>query len=245
MPSAEQTGQVELRFPELSELPPIREIEFDPHGLTDSWSILRLYSIGWFPVASDSESQIVNWLDPEERAILPLGGLRISRSLARSVRRARLQIRVNHDFSGTIRGCAKRQSTWINEPIVRAFCDLHELGFAHSVETWDGERLVGGLYGLSIGRVFFGESMFNQARDASKIALVHLVARLNVGKFRLLDTQFPSDHLKSLGVEVIPKNEYLKRVFKAVGGSSSFLAMPDDLNPQEILQLSTQTSYRA
>ena len=158
------------------------------------------------------------------------------------MRSGRYEIRIDSDFNGAIRGCAERESTWLSPPIIEAFRELHRLGFAHSVEAWDDGRMVGGLYGLALGQAFFGESMFSRARDASKVALVHLVARLRCGGFRILDAQIPSAHLSSLGAIEVGRGEFRAALYQAVQVESSFLAMPEDLPPQRVLQLSTHTS---
>jgi leucyl/phenylalanyl-tRNA--protein transferase len=154
--------------------------------------LLRAYSIGMFPMAESADDPTIFWVDPEERGVFPLDGLIVSRSLAKAVRSDRFEIRVDHDFQGVIAGCAggggDRPETWINGRIHGLFSDLFRQGHAHTVECWADGELVGGLYGLAIGGAFFGESMFHRRTDASKVALVHLVARLRVGGFSLLDT---------------------------------------------------------
>src|SRR5579871_1868360 len=152
--------------------------------------LLRAYSIGVFPMAESREARDLFWVEPRERGVFPLDGFVVSRSLAKTVRSDRYRVVADHDFRGTMLACAERDKTWINDEILRLYCDLFASGHAHSVEAYDGAELVGGLYGVSLCGAFFGESMFHRARDASKVALVHLVARLRTGGFRLLDTQF-------------------------------------------------------
>jgi len=188
--------------------------------------LLRAYSIGLFPMAEDAEAEHLFWVEPEERGIFPLDGLVISKSLAKTVRSDRFEVVADRDFAATMRACAGRHTTWINAEILRLYGELHEHGFAHSVEAYEDGACVGGLYGVSLGAAFFGESMFHGARDASKVALVHLVARLNLGGFRLLDAQFITPHLTSLGAVEIPRAEYLEKLRDAVGGEADFDAYP-------------------
>ncbi len=173
--------------------------------------LLRAYSIGLFPMAESAEDDELFWVEPRERAVFPLDRFVVSRSLAKTVRSDRFELRVDNDFDAVIAACAAsapgRESTWINERIRRLYRSLFELGAVHTVECWRDGRLVGGLYGVALGAAFFGESMFHLETDASKVALTHLVARLCAGGFRLLDTQFMTQHLASLGaIEVSRKN---------------------------------------
>jgi leucyl/phenylalanyl-tRNA---protein transferase len=174
--------------------------------------VLQAYSIGLFPMAETAEQDHLFWVDPEARGIFPLDGLIVSKSLAKTVRSDRYEVRINNDFDAVIEGCAtpvpERGQTWINRPIRRLYKALFERGNVHTVETWAAGKIVGGLYGVSLGAAFFGESMFHTSRDASKVALVHLVARLRRGGFRLLDTQFATPHLASLGVIEVPRMRY-------------------------------------
>lgn len=182
--------------------------------------VLRAYRYGLFPMAEGRQTEKLFWLDPVKRGVLPLDEFHLSRRLLRTVLSSLYQVRVDTDFVGTISGCATplptRPDTWINPQIERLFTELHLMGHAHSVETWHNEELVGGLYGVAIGGVFFGESMFSFARDASKVALVHLVARLRLGGFRLLDTQFITSHLQQFGAEEIPREAYRKQLSEAL-----------------------------
>lgn len=188
--------------------------------------ILKAYACGVFPMAERHDSPDVYWIDPDFRGVLPLDEFHLPRRLARTVRSGLYEVRVDHDFVGTIKGCAKRtykrRDTWINAPLVRIFSELHHRGHAHSVETWRDERLVGGLYGVAIGAVFFGESMFSTERDASKVALVALIERLKRGGFALLDTQFVTAHLRRFGAIEIPRADYLTRLSAALSRRASF-----------------------
>ena len=174
--------------------------------------LLHAYRMGLFPMADSRGSDRLYWLDPEERGIIPLDRFHLPKRLYRTVRSNQFQVSVDQDFAATIAGCATivpgRTETWINPRIERLYCDLHRMGHAHSVECRRDGVLVGGLYGVSIGGAFFGESMFSFATDASKVALVHLIARLRLGGFRLLDSQFVTEHLSRFGAEEIPRDAY-------------------------------------
>jgi leucyl/phenylalanyl-tRNA--protein transferase len=191
--------------------------------------ILRAYQAGIFPMAEDAGADDVFWVSPQMRGIIPLDGFHVSRSLRKVLRSHPWQVRVDTDFAGIIEGCATagtdRDSTWINPAIRRIYGQLFERGFCHTVEIWEGEELVGGLYGLSIGAAFFGESMFHRRTDASKIALVHLVTRLKAGGYRLLDTQFVTDHLKTFGGIEIPREDYEVRLAEALEHRGDFGAL--------------------
>jgi len=178
--------------------------------------LLSAYCQGVFPMAH--EDGVIYWYDPNPRAILPLDGFHIPRSLTRTVQKRPFAIRADTDFEGVMRACAApgRGPTWISEQLVRAYCALHQLGFAHSVEAWQNGRLVGGLYGVTVGGLFAGESMFHHERDASKVALVHLVRALRRGGFRLLDIQFMTDHLAQFGAVEIPRAAYKARLRRAL-----------------------------
>ena len=190
--------------------------------------LVRAYAIGLFPMAEDRDSADLHWVEPERRGIFPLDGLVISKSLAKIVRSDLYQVTADGAFREVMEACAARDKTWINEEILRLYDALHERGQAHSIEArLDGE-LVGGLYGVSLGAAFFGESMFFRARDASKVALVHLVARLRLGGFRLLDTQFLTDHLASLGAVEISRAEYRRKLAAALAASGNFVTFPAD-----------------
>lgn len=186
--------------------------------------LLSAYCQGIFPMAHDDGS--IYWYDPDPRAILPLEEFHVPRSLARSLKKGHFEIRYNSDFAAVIRGCAEpgpgREETWINEEIVAAYTRLHKLGFAHSVETWLNGELAGGLYGVAIQGLFAGESMFSWVRDASKVALVHLIERLRRGGFQLLDVQFMTAHLRRFGAVEIPSTVYKARLAEALQVSARF-----------------------
>ncbi|WP_416066157.1 leucyl/phenylalanyl-tRNA--protein transferase [Rhizobium sp. ZK1] len=175
--------------------------------------LLRAYSIGLFPMAESADDPEIFWVEPDIRGVLPLDNrFHISKSLRKTIRQKPFDIRFNSDFDAVITACASetsdRPSTWINETIKTLYSALHRMGHAHSVEAWDGDELVGGLYGVSLGSAFFGESMFSRRTDASKICLVHLVERLKQKHFTLLDTQFTTEHLKTFGAIDVPKADY-------------------------------------
>src|SRR6187551_641520 len=184
--------------------------------------LLRAYACGIFPMSESADDPGLFWVEPEERGVIPLDGFRIASRLARTVRSDVFTVTVNTAFKRVIAECAApkpgRDDTWINQRIRDLYTALHGMGHAHSVEVWDGEALVGGLYGVSLGRAFFGESMFHHARDASKVALVHLVARLIAGGFKLLDTQYVTEHLRSFGAVEISRRRYRLLLDKAIAG---------------------------
>jgi len=193
--------------------------------------LLRAYRLGLFPMAESRASRALHWLDPEARGILPLDGFHLPRSLMKTLRSGKFTVTANENFAGTIAACAaareNRPETWINLEIERLFRELHGLGFAHSVETWVDGRLAGGLYGASLGAAFFGESMFSTETDASKVALVHLVARLRLSGFQLLDTQFITAHLARFGAMEISRADYHVKLADAVEAPARFIACPD------------------
>ncbi len=203
----------------------------DPYEITPQ-VLLRAYSIGMFPMAEDADDPTLFWVDPEMRGVFPLDGLRVSHSLAKLIRSDRFELRVDRDFDAVIDGCAHgadRPKTWINARIRRLYRDLFDRGFVHTVEAYDRTgALVGGLYGVSIGAAFFGESMFHRARDASKVALAHLVARLRAAGAMMLDTQFVTPHLASLGAIEITRDAYHRQLDVAIGHSANFLVWPRD-----------------
>lgn len=172
---------------------------------------------------ADGKDGEIHWFTPEMRGVIPLDGLTISRSLRQTLNKKIFFVRINLDFEAVIRSCAEREDVWISETIVQSYLQLHRLGFAHSVECWNDNKLVGGLYGVSIGGAFFGESMFSRMKDSSKIALVHLVKRLNERKFVLLDSQYTNPHLTTLGCIEIPKMEYMKRLQEAIQMKCDFV----------------------
>jgi leucyl/phenylalanyl-tRNA--protein transferase len=194
--------------------------------------LLRAYACGIFPMAESADDPTLFWVEPEMRGVIPLDGFRISSRLARTVRSDAFTVTVNTAFKAVISGCAApqagRDDTWINKRIRDLYIGLHELGHAHSVEVWQNDDLVGGLYGVSLGRAYFGESMFHRARDASKVALVHLVARLIMGGFQLLDTQYVTEHLRSFGAVEISRRRYTGLLDKAIKGEADFGKLPVD-----------------
>ncbi len=193
--------------------------------------ILRAYAAGIFPMAESAGDPTVFWVDPKVRGVLPLNTFHVPRKLKKTVRKKVFEVRFDTAFEQVIRLCAAaasdRRETWINGEILHAYTALHRRGFAHSVECWQNDQLVGGLYGVSLGAAFFGESMFSRRTDASKVALVHLVAQLQLGDFRLLDTQFVTDHLRQFGVVEIPARFYLERLEDAISHQGVFLSEPD------------------
>lgn len=183
--------------------------------------LLQGYAMGIFPMAESRDAAELFWVEPRSRAIIPLESFHVSRSLARTLRSGRFTVTLDRDFAGVIAGCADRAETWINADIERAMLALHGLGHAHSVEVWSEAGLAGGIYGVRLGRAFFAESMFSRRTDASKVALAWLVARLKAGGFTLLDCQFLTDHLASLGAVSAPRDDYVALLSAALGGGGS------------------------
>jgi leucyl/phenylalanyl-tRNA---protein transferase len=183
--------------------------------------LLQGYATGIFPMADSRDADDLFWVAPRNRAIIPLHKFHLSRSLRRTVRSGRFIVTRDQDFAGVISACAERQETWINAELERAMLALHGSGHAHSIEVWRDGALVGGLYGVKLGRAFFGESMFSRMTDASKVALAWLVARLKAGNFTLLDCQFMTDHLASLGAVSVPREAYVALLSAALGGGSA------------------------
>lgn len=181
--------------------------------------LLRAYAIGVFPMSDGRDAPDVYWVEPRRRAIIPLDRFHLSRSLRKALRSGRFEVTRDRVFAEVIGACAARDDTWINAAIEASYTALHRLGHAHSIEVWEGGTLVGGLYGVALGRAFFGESMFSAATDASKVALAWLVARLKVGGFSLLDCQFMTEHLRSLGAVEVPQEDYLALLDSALGGA--------------------------
>jgi leucyl/phenylalanyl-tRNA--protein transferase len=194
--------------------------------------LLKAYGCGIFPMAESAEDPALYWIEPEQRGVIPLDRFHISSRLARTVKSERFTVVCNRDFEAVIDGCAEpapgRARTWINRRIRNLYLGLYAIGHCHTVEVYDGDALIGGLYGVSLGRTFFGESMFYRARDASKVAMVHLVARLRAGGFRLLDTQFVTDHLKTFGAVEVPRKQYHKMLAEALTGEADFAVLPLD-----------------
>ena len=201
--------------------------------------LLKAYSCGIFPMAESAEDPALYWIEPQHRGILPLDDVHVSRRLARTIRTTAFEVRIDTDYEGTISGCAAsrpgRRSTWINARIRALYRELFELGHCHTVEVWDGERLVGGLYGVALGGAFFGESMFSYERDASKIALVHLTARLIAGGFTLLDTQFVTDHLRQFGTVEVDRDLFQRRLDEALKVTGDFSRLPSNAPPSAVL----------
>lgn len=208
--------------------------------------VIKAYALGIFPMAESAESERVFWVDPEYRGILPLDGFHLSSRLARTIRQEPFEVHVDLDFPGMMRACGKsrldRPSTWINPEIIDLYTELHERGQAHSIECWRDGHLAGGLYGVRLGGAFFGESMVSFETDASKVALVHLVARLKAGGFKLLDTQFVTEHLRQFGAIEIPRERYHKMLHVALTTSADFFALPRHADAQSVLQSINQTS---
>lgn len=192
--------------------------------------LLRAYACGIFPMSESADDPSLFWVEPDQRGLIPLTGFRVSSRLARTVRSDVFTVTVNTAFAAVIDGCAEpqpgREDTWINRRIRNLYIALHALGHAHSVEVWQDDDLVGGLYGVSLGRAFFGESMFHRARDASKVGLVHLVARLIAGGFVLLDTQYVTEHLRSFGAVEVPRRRYQSLLNGALKGDADFNRLP-------------------
>ena len=199
--------------------------------------LLRAYAAGIFPMADSAEADDIFWVDPNERGILPLDGFHLSRSLRKTVRADVFEVRCDRDFVAVMRGCAAptsdRPKTWINEELIAVYSEVYRRGHAHTVETWLENELVGGLYGVTLGGAFFGESMFSRVTDASKVALAHLVARLRLGGFALLDIQFVTPHLKRFGAVATPRSRYQRLLAASLKKSGEWLPAP--LTGAEIL----------
>ncbi len=203
--------------------------------------LLKAYSCGIFPMAESATDPALYWIEPQHRGILPLDAARFPSRLLRTVRTTPLRVAIDTDFEHTIEGCAAprpgRNTTWINKRIRVLYRELFELGACHTVEVWSGSKLVGGLYGVALKGAFFGESMFSTERDASKIALVHLVARLKEGGFQLLDTQFVTDHLRQFGTIEVDRDEFQGRLEAALTHDANFKALRPDTSPAEIVSI--------
>jgi leucyl/phenylalanyl-tRNA--protein transferase len=209
-------------------------LEITPHVL------LKAYAVGIFPMAESAEDPGLYWIEPEARGVIPLDRFHVPRRLARTVAGDPFDIRVDTNFAGVIAGCAAvssgRAKTWINARIRRLYGELFALGHCHTVEAWLDGRLVGGLYGVRLGAAFFGESMFSRERDASKVALVHLVARLKAGNFRLLDTQFTTAHLKQFGAIDVDRRQYHRLLEAAIARQADFNALPRQTGGTDVLR---------
>jgi leucyl/phenylalanyl-tRNA--protein transferase len=218
----------------------------DSHAELTPQVLLKAYACGIFPMAESADDPSLYWIEPEARGILPLGRFHIPRRLARTVRQDRFDIRIDSDFEAVIAGCAEaipgRSKTWINTRIRRLYGELFQLGHCHTVEAWSDGRLVGGLYGVRLGAAFFGESMFSRVRDASKVALVHLVGRLKTGGFRLLDAQFMTEHLKQFGAVEVDQRQYHHLLAQAIDAEADFYRLPGGATGEEVLQSVSQIS---
>lgn len=208
--------------------------------------LLQAYRVGVFPMGERRDDPKLHWLDPRLRAVLPLDRFHLSQRLARTVRSGKFTVTADTAFAETVRACAEPRpghpESWINEPIVELYSELYRRGHAHSVECRIADRLVGGLYGVSVGAAFFGESMFSRERDASKVAMVNLVARLILGGFRLLDCQFMTEHLRSFGAVEIPRADFRARLADAIDRPATFQRELGGAEPCAIVQASTRTS---
>jgi leucyl/phenylalanyl-tRNA--protein transferase len=204
--------------------------------------LLQAYRIGVFPMSESRDDTDVFWVDPKRRGVIPLDGFHISRSLRRTLLRGSFRVTVDTAFDDVVRGCAARTETWINDTIFALYAALHARGDAHSVEVWEGEDLVGGVYGVAIGAAFFGESMFSRRTDASKTALTYLVDRLRAGGFQLFDTQFLTAHLSRLGAVEIPRASYHKALAQAIDMAADFNRQGPVPAAQDVVQRNTQTS---
>ncbi|MBM2577599.1 leucyl/phenylalanyl-tRNA--protein transferase [Jannaschia sp. Os4] len=203
-------------------------------------TLLMAYASGVFPMAESRDDPDIFWVDPRRRGVLPLDGLRISRSLAKRIRQAPWRVTLNAAFDATVAACADRDETWINPPIARLYSQLHAGGLAHSLELWEEDTLVGGIYGVTLGTAFFGESMFSARRDASKVALAFMVALLRREGFTLFDTQFLTEHLASLGGVEISRAAYRRRLAAALEGKARIRGpVPQS---SEVMHLRSQTS---
>ena len=203
--------------------------------------LLSGYAQGVFPMAMSRDQTQLHWFDPKRRGVFPLQGFHISRSLARRIRRDTYTIRTNTAFGAVVRACAARDETWINDPLIALYTTLHEAGYAHSLEVWENDELIGGVFGIALGGAFFGESMFSHRVDGSKIALAYLVDRLRQAGFSLFDTQYLTPHLASLGGIEVPRSAYHAALAEALGRKAEF-DRPPVPSAQSLLQRMTQTS---
>jgi leucyl/phenylalanyl-tRNA--protein transferase len=204
--------------------------------------LLRAYASGIFPMSEARDDPDLFWVDPKRRGVLPLDGFHVSRSLARRIRKADYRVTLNTAFKDVVSACAERKDTWISFEIETLYGVLHDLGFAHSLEVWEGEILAGGVYGVALAGAFFGESMFSARKDGSKLALAHLTDHLQRCNFTLFDTQFITPHLASLGALEITRVEYRSRLYDALEIEASIYAQPLDQDPHSVVQRRTQTS---
>jgi leucyl/phenylalanyl-tRNA--protein transferase len=211
--------------------------------------LLKAYACGIFPMAESADDPALYWIEPQQRGLLLLDRVHVPKRLARTIRQGIFDIRIDSDFDGVIDGCAAsragRRTTWINRKIRALYRDLFDAGYCHTVEAWAGGRLVGGLYGVALNGAYFGESMFSTVRDASKVALVYLCARLIHGQFSLLDTQFVTEHLKQFGTVEIDRAEFHTLLEKALAHEANFRALPADASPQRVLDIIEQRAFLA
>ena len=204
--------------------------------------LLQAYQVGVFPMSEGRDDPEIFWVDPRMRGLFPLNAFRISRSLAKTMRRGHFHVTANTAFAQVMQGCADRDETWINDTIFTLYQELHDRGYAHSIEVWNGQSLVGGVYGVAIGAAFFGESMFSQQTDASKVALAYLIDRLRLGGFSLFDTQFITPHLASLGAVEVPRRTFHQWLEQAVAQDASFTAPCAIPTAQDVIQRNAQIS---
>lgn len=202
--------------------------------------LLRAYTIGVFPMAESRDAPTISWIDPRTRGVLPLNNVHVPKSLKKTLRKQKFRIRCNTAFPEVVEECARRtrgrKETWINDQIERAVNELYRMGFAFSVESWDDDGLAGGLYGIALGGVFFGESMFSRRTDASKVALMHLIARLRIGRFKMLDTQFITDHLMRFGAIEIPARDFQQKLESALAAHGHISQLIDEETVNEELE---------
>lgn len=203
--------------------------------------LLKAYTCGIFPMAESADDPQLYWIEPQARGVLPLDRVLVPKRLQRTIRQAPYEIRIDTDFDGVIAGCAAsrpgRRTTWINDRIRKLYRELHRLGHCHTVEAWHQGQLVGGLYGVALGGAFFGESMFSEMRDASKIALVYLVARLSYGGFVMLDTQFVTDHLRQFGTIEVDRSEFHRQLERALQTDGDFFRLEREPTPERVLDI--------
>ena len=209
-------------------------------------TVLKAYSLGVFPMSESFNDPNIYWINPKKRGVIPINNFKISRNLKKEIKRNKYKVTINKSFYEVITNCAKktknRPTTWINKEIIKLYSNLHEIGHAHSVEAWFKDKLVGGLYGVSLGSAFFGESMFSTMSNASKICLIYLIANLQTKGFILLDTQFVNPHLKKLGAIEIPRKKYLKMLGNALKTNTNFNKKISQSSIYDIIQSMTQTS---
>ncbi|MGO8955510.1 MAG: leucyl/phenylalanyl-tRNA--protein transferase [Rhodomicrobium sp.] len=208
--------------------------------------LLKAYACGIFPMAESADDPTLYWIEPERRGVLSLEQVHVPRRLARIIKQEKFEVRTDSAYEGVIEGCASsragRRTTWINKRIRELYAELFEMGYCHTVEAWLDGRLAGGLYGVALGGAFFGESMFSYETDASKVALIHLVARLRHGGFSLLDTQFVTDHLRQFGAQEISRAAFHRRLERALQGLGEYDRLPGGVSGAGILQLVSHTS---